>query len=272
MRARQAALEQSKTRNCTLPGNNEPADARPVRRRTSLRILVPALWGLAALTACSSGGGGGGGGGSGSAPGVPGASGTPGPANAPTPGMQPGATTNRAPSISGAPVEAVRIGDKFAFRPTAVDADGDPLTFGVFNSPLWMTFDPATGTLEGKPTAADVGFYRNIEISVSDGRQRAVLVFELEVVVLGTGSITLSWVPATQRVDGSRLDKVRGHKIYWGRTPGDYPNVFVLNNPGITRYVITGLVRGTYYVAMSTVDGDGIESELTASVEIRVTS
>jgi len=90
----------------------------------------------------------------------------------------PGGSTapkNSAPVIGGSPPVAVTLSSLYDFRPTASDSDGDALTFSVENKPAWATFDPATGRLGGSPTAADLGIYANIQISVSDGKASSAL-------------------------------------------------------------------------------------------------
>jgi hypothetical protein len=76
---------------------------------------------------------------------------------------------NYPPRISGTPPTSVEVGQRYYFRPQASDPESSPLRFSIARKPAWATFDPATGTLSGIPTAADVGTYRNIKISVSDG-------------------------------------------------------------------------------------------------------
>ena len=111
-----------------------------------------------------------------------------------------GGTSNRAPTISGNPANAVKIGDTYSFTPTASDPDGDSLTFSVTNRPSWADFDTATGTLSGEPTLADVGQYANVRISVSDGTATANLnAFAVDVTQTATGSATLSWSAPTPR-------------------------------------------------------------------------
>ncbi|WP_416671886.1 DUF4347 domain-containing protein [Egbenema bharatensis] len=77
---------------------------------------------------------------------------------------------NDAPSISGAPANTIAQGNFYSFVPTAVDVDGDRLTFAINNKPAWASFDPKTGQLSGTPTEADIGIISNIVISVSDGQ------------------------------------------------------------------------------------------------------
>ena len=76
---------------------------------------------------------------------------------------------NSPPRISGTAPTSVQAGQSYYFRPQAWDPEGSPLRFSIARKPAWATFDPSTGTLSGTPTAANVGIYRNIKISVSDG-------------------------------------------------------------------------------------------------------
>ena len=63
----------------------------------------------------------------------------------------------------------------YSFAPSATDADGDALIFGIDGKPAWAAFDTATGVLSGTPTAADVGMHRGIVIWVSDGKAQTML-------------------------------------------------------------------------------------------------
>ncbi|MCH1918533.1 DUF4347 domain-containing protein [Shewanella sp. A3A] len=90
---------------------------------------------------------------------------------------------NRAPEISGSPSNAAQEGVSYSFTPTAIDADGDLLTFTITNLPSWASFDSNTGTLSGTPSLSAAGDYSNIVISVSDGELSASLpAFSISVV------------------------------------------------------------------------------------------
>ncbi len=75
---------------------------------------------------------------------------------------------NTAPVISGTPGTTVAVDATYMFQPTASDADGDLLTFGIQNQPSWATFDTSNGQLTGAPQAGDENTYANILITVSD--------------------------------------------------------------------------------------------------------
>lgn len=89
---------------------------------------------------------------------------------------------NTPPTISGTPPTVADVGVLYDFTPSALDPDGDKLTFSISNRPAWLSFDPATGRLSGTPGTGNVGTYSNIQISVNDGQATALLpTFEIQV-------------------------------------------------------------------------------------------
>ena len=171
------------------------------------------------------------------------------------------AQTNSAPKISGAPPNAVKAGDNFSFTPAASDPDGDALTFSINNKPTWASFDSATGRLSGQPLLGDVGTYTAISISVSDGKATTALpTFSVEVAQAALGAMTLSWTPPTQNEDGSTLTDLAGYFIYYGQSPGSYPNRIRIDNPSISTYVVENLLPDTYYVVATSFNSAGVES------------
>lgn len=168
---------------------------------------------------------------------------------------------NDTPTISGSPPPYILEGQFYEFRPTASDADGDTLEFRVSRKPAWANFDPATGRLSGTPNEADVGNFTNIGISVSDGNASASLPnFDVTVNQIAAGQATLSWNPPTQNDDGSALADLAGYRIYYGRNRDNLTQVIVLNNPGLTRYVIENLTPAKWYFSMTSRNSDGVES------------
>jgi hypothetical protein len=169
---------------------------------------------------------------------------------------------NRAPVISGTPPTSVMQGTAYSFQPTASDPDGNPLTFSVTNAPPWATFSTTTGRLQGTPTASHVGTYSNIVIRVSDGSATAALpAFSITVVAVASGSATLSWTPPTTNNDGSPLTNLAGYRVRWGTAVGSYTNTVTLNNAGLTSYVVSNLVSGTYYFVVTALNTAGGESQ-----------
>ena len=174
--------------------------------------------------------------------------------NGPTTGSNPPPQSNIAPTITGAPPANVLEGELYEFTPAASDADGDTLEFSIARKPAWASFDSATGRLSGTPDAEDVGNFTNIAITVTDGQATADLTaFHISVNQIALGNATLSWMPPTENVDGSVLTDLAGYKIYYGRNPDNLTQVVVLDNPGLTRYVIENLTPARWHFAMTSV-------------------
>jgi Putative Ig domain len=171
-------------------------------------------------------------------------------------------TLDLPPTISGTPLGAIVYGRTYTFAPAATDPEGNGLTFSIVNKPAWAEFDSATGTLLGTPQAADEGTYDGITISVTDGLYMTALSsFSIAVVGTATGSIVVSWLPPTQRDDGSPLTNLAGYNLRWGTALGYYPNLATIPNPGVATYVIDELPPGTYYLVATAYDAYGIESD-----------
>jgi hypothetical protein len=174
---------------------------------------------------------------------------------------------NRAPTISGTPTPTIVEGEFYEFLPNAADADGDSLEFSIARKPRWATFDRATGRLAGTPDADDVGSFTNISISVSDGEASASLSnFDITVDAFALGTATLSWNPPTENVDGSALIDLSGYRIYYGRNQNQLTRTIVINNAGLTRYVVENLGPANWYFSMTSINANGVESRRSAPV------
>ena len=168
---------------------------------------------------------------------------------------------NQAPTISGSPARSINAGTAYNFRPTASDADSTTLVFSISNRPSWATFNTTNGQLSGTPTAAQVGSYGNIIISVSDGTSTATLpAFSINVVDVSSGGAELSWTPPTQNTDGSSLTNLAGYRISYGTSPTALTQTVQVANAGITRYTMSNLSPGTYYFAVRAYTSGGTES------------
>ena len=162
------------------------------------------------------------------------------------------------PVISGSPAESVLSGNSYSFQPNATDADGDSLAFSISNKPGWASFNTATGKLSGTPAASNQGFYGNVVISVSDGTNLVSLAafsIRVDVTQTQTGSFTLSWTAPAARSDGTSLSlsEIAGYRIYYGVSPGSYPNSIDVANATQTK-VVNNIPVGTYYVVITTRD------------------
>lgn len=223
------------------------------------RIQVMVIVGGLTLVACGGGGGGG-----------LSASGTAGRAAPAAAGAAAGDTTtvarvNTPPTISGAPTTVVGAGLDYVFQPVATDPDGDALRFVATNLPAWAALDPATGRIQGQPKSSDNGVSGPITLSVSDGLAQVSLPeFQIQVQPGqggGSGLIKLAWQLPAQNADGSAVAKALGTKIHYGRRPKAYDARVTVPGKGATRHVLTGLQAGTWFVALTTVDPEGLESD-----------
>jgi hypothetical protein len=195
---------------------------------------------------------------------TPSTPGTPGTSNPPPSSPPPssgGSTTNRAPTITGAPLGSTLYGRQYSFTPTANDADGDIVTFRISGRPSWATFDATTGRLQGTPTQANIGTSSNIVISATDGAATTSLAaFNVQVVATASGSATLSWAPPTHNSDGSPLTNLTSYRVYYGTSSGNYPNSTTINNPGLSSFVIDQLTPATWYFVITALNSTGVES------------
>jgi len=170
--------------------------------------------------------------------------------------------TDAAPTISGSPARSVNAGSTYSFRPAASDADSSTLAFSISNRPSWATFNTTNGQLSGSPSAAQVGSYGNITISVSDGRSTAALpAFAINVVDVSSGGAELSWIPPTQNTDGSSLTDLAGYRIAYGTSPQALTQSVQVSNMSVTRHTFDNLSPGTYYFAVRAYTSTGIESD-----------
>lgn len=179
----------------------------------------------------------------------------------------PPTAVNHAPTITGTPTSAVVQGEFYEFMPSATDADDDELQFAIVRKPVWAQFDPATGRLWGTPAAENVGNFTNISITVSDGIEHVALTaFDVTVDPIASGSATLSWNPPTDNTDGSALTDLAGYRIYYGRSASRLNRTVVVNNPGLTRYVVENLAPDRWHFSMTSVNTDGRESSRSPTV------
>jgi hypothetical protein len=79
---------------------------------------------------------------------------------------------------------------------------------------------------------------------------------------LVSGTATLSWDPVTTDTSGKTLMNLAGYKIHYGTSAQAMSSVEVLDNPNQTTYVLTDLVPGTWFFAVSAYTTSGEESGL----------
>ena len=172
---------------------------------------------------------------------------------------------NSAPLISGNPAGSVTANTAYSFLPDASDVDADPLTFSIRNKPAWASFNTGSGRLSGTPADGHVGRYNNIVISVTDDTDTVSLpAFSIQVnaAAVATGSFSLGWTAPIARSDGTPLSlaDINGYRLYYGTSPGTYPDVVEVSDGTATSVTVTGAPLGTNYVVMTTTDAAGRES------------
>jgi hypothetical protein len=87
---------------------------------------------------------------------------------------------------------------------------------------------------------------------------------------LGPGTVTLSWMPPTANADGSPLIDLAGYRVRWGRESRRYTGSAMIDNPGITRFVVEGLASGQHYFAITALNAKDVESEHSNEATARV--
>jgi hypothetical protein len=181
------------------------------------------------------------------------------------------ASANRAPTISGTPPTSATVGQPYAFKATAADADGDVLRFSIANKPAWASFDADTGTLYGTPAASNVGTHSGIGISVTDGKASASLApFSVTVNHGATSGVTLTWSAPTSNVDGSALTNLAGYRVSYGTASRSYSVTMPVSGAGSTTIEIEGLTPGTYYFAIQSVNAVGVASDYSGEVSATI--
>ncbi len=185
----------------------------------------------------------------------------PTPAPAPVPEPAPAPAVNQPPLISGTPTTSVQSSAAWSFTPSASDPEGQSLSFSVMGAPAWASLNPNTGRLSGTPGPADVGSSEGIVITVSDGVGYASLAaFTLVVQPNTSGTALVSWLPPTQRTDGSALSNLAGYRLYYGSRADALTQTINLANAGLSSYLIEGLSTGTWYFAVTASDSAGLDS------------
>ena len=181
------------------------------------------------------------------------------------------ALIDRPPAITGNPPASATVGQSYVFRPTAHDPEGRRIVFNIRNKPTWLAIDATTGTIRGTPNRTQIGTYRNIVLSASDGSASANLpAFSITVNAPAAdstnSSVTVDWLPPTENTDSSSLMDLVGYRIHYGATPRSLDQHIEVRNPGLTRYVVDYLPAGRWYFALTAYNRAGVESDLSGIV------
>lgn len=157
-----------------------------------------------------------------------------------------------APSPTGNPsVEfdaaqtVINTGDTVALTWSADNVSGCAASGG------WSGSRPVSGSATVGPLDESTTF--TLSCSGSAGNAMAML----SVSVLGV--VSLSWQAPTENIDGSPLTDLAGYRIYYGSDSRNYTDQVSVDGVTTTRRDVV-LASGSYYFAMTAMDGDGNES------------
>lgn len=83
-----------------------------------------------------------------------------------------------------------------------------------------------------------------------------------------TGVIELSWSAPATRTDGEplALSEIKGYRIYYGAEEGEYIRGADIKDGTAESVTITDVPVGEYYVVMTTLDANGVESDYSGAV------
>jgi hypothetical protein len=172
---------------------------------------------------------------------------------------------NLPPFISGRPGPVIPAGTIYRFVPAAVDLNHDALAYSIANKPPWAAFNIATGELTGVPANSQSGTYDNVVISVTDG-QSMVALPAFSIVVVPSGSATVSWTAPQTNTDGSALTDLAGYKLYFMQLTWTQPQVVSIDGPDRLSYTLGGLSPGVYLFSVSAFNSMHVESDPSPSV------
>jgi hypothetical protein len=155
------------------------------------------------------------------------------------------AAANQRPTIAGTPATAAYVGSQYYFQAQGFDPEGAPLRYSIQNRPSWASFSAATGILSGTPTAP--GFWSNIRITVSDGRNSSsALRFSITVTPRDNVPPVISGTPPTSVAAGSAYSFVPSASD----ANGDPLRFSIANRPAWASFdTLTGRLAGAPDVA-----------------------
>ncbi len=81
---------------------------------------------------------------------------------------------NRPPVFTSTPIVDAFVGSAYNYQATAVDADGNALTYSVIRGPIGLTVDRSSGQVSWNPTSAQLG-QSTVELKVDDGNGGSAL-------------------------------------------------------------------------------------------------
>jgi len=181
------------------------------------------------------------------------------------------ANVNDAPVITSQPDTVARPGSAYQYIITAIDIDGDQLTYSAPVLPGWLVFNAITHTLSATPSESDVGSH-NVTVRVSDASMFNEQSFVIEV-GFGNHAPTFTSDPATSAIVGTayiytlQAVDIDGDNLTFSAPvlPGwltFYPNTNVISG------VPQSSDLGSHTVTVSVTDGT-VSANQTFSITVR---
>lgn len=87
-----------------------------------------------------------------------------------------------------------------------------------------------------------------------------------------SSDINLSWSAPSLREDdtGISLSEIAGYKIYYGESPGSYPDSISVDGGDTNSYTMSNFSEGTYYFVITTRDTEGRESQYSSVISVTI--
>ncbi len=170
---------------------------------------------------------------------------------------------NDPPEFTSNPPLTVNQDASYTYTVLASDPDGDPVTYSAPQIPGWLSFNPATRILSGRPTNADVGIH-DIILRASDGSLESDQVFAITVnnvndlPVISSDPVTEARAGLPYLYQITVNDPDPGDQLTFIAT--NLPNWLTLT-PASTSAILSGTPQmadlGTYAVIITVSDGIG---------------
>jgi len=153
--------------------------------------------------------------------------------------------------------------------PTNVVMDGSTtLNWNSTNATVCTATGDWSGSLppSGSQTISSLTSNSNFNLSCTGAGGTANESVDVTVALSSTGTALLSWTPPTENTDDSPLTDLAGYKIRYGTAPGSYSYTEIINNPGLTSFLIEDLASADWYFVMTSFNESGIESAYSTEV------
>jgi len=155
-----------------------------------------------------------------------------------------------------------------AFITNSVNGD-----YGVFNIDTAGNWNYAASNQQSaiQNLASNATLTENLMVSSVDGTTHTVTITIIGVnEANNTATVSLSWVAPETREDNQpiSLADINGYNVYYGTTPGQYPNKVTINDGTATGHTFINFSTGTHYFVVTTLDTDGRESQHSTVVTV----